>query len=183
MTLRFPGSTIIVVFSTENGFMENSMDDRDQLFEGNRSLTSQNEHLASPAFRQEQPTASAEQRLFKRITRWTLLLGILIGIVLVFYGVMEYDFFLAPKGSFHIATPAVDALLVLFSFIPFQWVSVSRGTSESPKWSRGKRGVGTIPSIRPTFSQLVLPATHRYTLGRENNKENLSWRTGNSLSG
>lgn len=94
------------------------MDDRDQLFEGNQSLTSQNEHLASPAFRQEQSTASAERRLFKRITRWTLLLCILVGIVLVFYGVIEYDFFLAPKGGFHIATLAVDALLVLLSLIP-----------------------------------------------------------------
>ncbi len=70
--------------------------------------------------RDNQSTMSPqEQRLIKRITRLTLLLGILIGISLVFLAVELYITFLIPRGGLLLVSPRVDELLLPLALISF----------------------------------------------------------------
>lgn len=87
--------------------MENRMDRLEQPF-GDNQLTMSLE----------------EQRLIKRITRLTLLLGILVGIFLVFLVLVLYNTFLIPRGGPHLVAPVIDELLLPLALISFGTVFV-----------------------------------------------------------
>ncbi len=80
--------------------MENRMDRSEQLPTNNQSTMS-----------------PEELQRFKRITRFTLLLGILIGIFLVLLAVVLYNTFLTPRGGSHLVAPVVDELLLPLALI------------------------------------------------------------------
>lgn len=61
----------------------------------------------------------SEQQLFKRITRLTLILGILIGMYLVFLGVMFYDFFIASRSVDDLLPPL--SIFLLGSIWVLRW--------------------------------------------------------------
>ncbi len=82
--------------------MENRMSRSEQPLEDNQSTIS-----------------LEEQYLVKRIIKLTLLLGILIGISLIFLAVVLNNTFLIPRGSFHLVTPVVDKLLLPIVLILF----------------------------------------------------------------
>lgn len=60
-----------------------------------------------------------EQQLIRRITRLTLLKGILIGISLIFLVARLYNTFLIPRGGFPLVSHEVDELLLPLALISF----------------------------------------------------------------
>lgn len=84
----------------------------------------------------------AEQRLIKRVMRLTLLQGILD---MVLFGVLLYDFLIARKGGFHIATPSVDELLLSLVFILQGVVSILQWKAQvlRTRLQPGKQGASS----------------------------------------
>lgn len=75
---------------------------------------------------QEHLRSSVEQSLSTSIARLAFCMGFLGSLVLLFMGVQLYDSFLSTKESVHLATPAVDDLLLPLCFLSMGVLSILR---------------------------------------------------------